>query len=174
MEIWLLRHAVAEDRAASGDDADRALTPEGRRRAQSVARSLGRLEPEIQRVLTSPYRRARETAEPAAQALGLGDALRETSALEPTADPESILEELRAEPLRGALLVGHQPHLGDLLGLLVARRAKMEFHLRKASLAWVTWDGREAGELRALIPAKVLERLAGRPQGISAPPSDLR
>src|ERR1700686_4214330 len=71
MDIWLLRHAVAEEVSASGRDADRALTPDGLRRAERVARGLAALEPSIDLVLTSPYRRARQTAEPAARALGL-------------------------------------------------------------------------------------------------------
>ena len=63
MEIWLLRHASAEDRADSGRDADRTLTEDGHRRAREVARGLASLEPKIELILTSPYWRAREPAQ---------------------------------------------------------------------------------------------------------------
>ncbi|MCA1611996.1 MAG: histidine phosphatase family protein [Acidobacteria bacterium] len=66
MDIWLLRHAAAEDRPDSGRDSDRALTPEGIERARAVALGLAALEPGIARVITSPYRRARQTADAAA------------------------------------------------------------------------------------------------------------
>ena len=89
MEIWLLRHAAAEDRADSGRDADRTLTEDGHRRAREVGRGLARLEPEISLVLTSPYARARQTAESAARALNLGGKIRVTSALEPHAEPDA-------------------------------------------------------------------------------------
>src|SRR5262245_47591583 len=57
MEIWLMRHAAAEERASSGRDADRTLTEDGHRRAREVARGLAEIEPGIQLILTSPYAR---------------------------------------------------------------------------------------------------------------------
>jgi phosphohistidine phosphatase len=166
VEIWILRHASAEDRARSGRDADRSLTAEGAERANTVAKGLKRLEPQLDCVLTSPYRRARETADPAARALGLEKALRETSALEPTADPEDILGELRSAGVRGALLVGHQPHLGFLVSRLLSGRPDVEVPLQKAALVWLSWEGDGTAELWALIPPKVLERLAGLGSGL--------
>jgi phosphohistidine phosphatase len=120
MDIWLLRHAIAEETSSTGRYADRALTADGLRRAERVARGLVALEPSIELVLTSPYRRARQTAEPAARALGLARRFRETRALEPGRDPREILDEVHAEEAAGVLLVGHEPHLGALLGILVA------------------------------------------------------
>ena len=159
MEVWLLRHAAAEERSESGRDADRALTPEGEKRARAVACGLAALEPSIELVLTSPYRRARETADLAARALGLSRRLRESRALEPGRDPQEVLEEIRAEPAAGILLVGHEPHLGMLLGRLVTGRPLLTLPLKKAAVARVEWDGTGAGELRALLPPRILERL---------------
>jgi phosphohistidine phosphatase len=157
MDIWLLRHAIAEEVSASGRDADRALTPDGLRRAERVARGLAALEPSIDLVLTSPYRRARQTAEPAARALGLARSLRETRALEPGRDPREVLDEVRAEETVGVLLVGHEPYLGVLLGILVAE-GRAALPLKKAAAAWIALkDG--AGTLKALLPARVLERI---------------
>ena len=157
MDIWLLRHAAAEERSATGRDADRELTPDGVRRAERVSRGLAALEPDIEVVLTSPYRRARQTAEAAARALGLERALRETRSLEPHRDPAEILEELTAEDSRSALLVGHEPHLGALLGLLVGKE-RLVLPLKKAAVAWVERE-RGEGALKALLPARVLERI---------------
>ena len=157
MDIWLLRHAVAEEASATGRDADRGLTPDGLRRAERVARGLAALEPSIELVLTSPYRRARQTAEPAARALGCAQDLRETRALEPERDPREVLEEVRAEEADGVLLVGHEPHLGVLLGLLVAE-GRAALPLKKAAAAWVALEG-GSGTLRAVLPARVLERI---------------
>src|SRR5215831_17452025 len=106
MEIWLLRHAAAEDRSSSGRDSDRTLTEDGHKRAREVARGLAALEPGIELVLTSPYARARQTAEPAARALKLSAKLRESRALEPDRDPSEILEEIQAEGVGSVLLVG--------------------------------------------------------------------
>jgi phosphohistidine phosphatase len=159
MEIWLLRHAVAEDRAESGRDPDRTLTEDGHKRARDVARGLAELETGIELILTSPYARARQTAEPAARALRLTGKLRETQALEPSSDPQEILDEVLAEKVESVLLVGHEPHLGALLGRLVAGRAGLEMPMRKAAVARLTWTGSGPATLRALLPAKVLARL---------------
>jgi phosphohistidine phosphatase len=158
MEVWLLRHAAAEARAPSGRDADRALTAEGIERARRVARGLAALAPEIGLVLTSPYRRARQTAEPAARALGLDGKLRESRALEPGRDPSEILEEI-AQLEESVLLVGHEPHLGVLLGRLVSGGRGLEIPLKKAAVARVELEDGNRGALRALLPAKVLEKV---------------
>ena len=159
MEIWLLRHAAAEDRASSGRDADRTLTEDGHRRARDVARGLAKLEPSISLVLTSPYARARQTAEAAARSLHLEGKIRETVNLEPHADPGDVLGELREEKAESVLLVGHEPHMGALLGRLVSGRAGLEIPMKKAAVARVVWVGSGPGELRALLPSRLLAKL---------------
>lgn len=156
MEIWLLRHAAAEERAESGRDADRTLTEDGHKRAREVARGLAALEPGIELVLTSPFARARQTAEPAARALKLGGRVRQTAALEPDRDPDEILEEVRSEKVESVLLVGHEPHMGALLGRLVFGRGGHAIPMKKAAVARVSWEGSGPGSLRALLPPKVL------------------
>ena len=156
MDLWLLRHAAAEDRARSGRDADRVLTPEGLARAEAVARGLATLEPGIARIVSSPYLRARQTADAAAKALGIRKIF-ESRALEPERDPEEILEEA-GESSGGVLLVGHQPHLGGLLGRLIGGGS--EIPLKKAGIAQITLTGRWSGTLRAYLLPIVLELLA--------------
>src|SRR5262249_33991520 len=144
------------DRAASGRDADRTLTEDGHRRAREVGRGLAKLEPPISLVLTSPYARARQTAEAAARALRLEGKLRETHALEPDADPEDVLGEVRELKAEAVLLVGHEPHMGALLGRLVSGRPGLEIPMKKAAVARVIWPGSGPGELRALLPSRLL------------------
>lgn len=160
MEIWLLRHAAAEDRSSSGRDADRTLTEDGHRRAREVARGLAALEPGIELVLTSPFARARQTAEPVARALKLSGRVRETAALVPDSDPDDVLAEIRAEKIDAVLLVGHEPHLGALLGRLVAGRPGLAVPMKKAAVARVSWEGSGPATLRALLPARVLGMVA--------------
>jgi phosphohistidine phosphatase len=155
VDIWLLRHGSAEDRARSGRDPDRALTSDGLARVERAARGLARLEPDISRVVTSPYRRARQTAAAAAKALGIRE-LAESRALEPEREPEEILEEV-GDSGGSVLLVGHQPHLGALLGSLVVGGA--ELPMEKTAVARIALTGRWSGTLRAYLPAKVLELL---------------
>lgn len=166
MDLWLLRHAEAEDRSSSGKDEDRSLTPEGSAQAKSVARGLAALEPKITVVLTSPYRRARQTADRAADALRPAGGVRESRALAPGNDPEAVLSELRDLTEESVLLVGHSPMLGFLVGRLVTGEPRREIPLSKAGVAWLSLQGLEQrARLRAFLPPRVLERLGG-PAGV--------
>jgi len=164
MDLWLLRHAEAEDGAASGRDEDRDLTPEGHGQANSVARGLAELGPGISLILTSPYRRARHTAEAVAEALGLAARVRQSRALEPGSDPQAVLSELEGCTEDSVLIVGHAPLLGQLLGRLVTGDPDREIPLKKAGVASIVIEGRGAsGRLQAFLPLRVLERLGQTP-----------
>jgi phosphohistidine phosphatase SixA len=84
MTIYLLRHARAGRRRDWKDDDDlRPLTKIGRRQAAAIAQSLAGAG--IERIVTSPYVRCRESVEPLAARLrlpvDLSEALSEGSAL---------------------------------------------------------------------------------------------
>lgn len=162
MELWLLRHAEAEERSASGRDEDRRLTDSGLKQAEAAGRGIAAASKGISLVLTSPYRRAWQTAEAAARALGI-EALRSTRALEPDRDPDEVLSLIREKGEDAVLLVGHAPLLGHLLGRLVSGDSDADVPLSKASAAWLTLgENVRRARLRALLPAKILERLARR------------
>jgi len=59
MDLYLVRHAIAEDQADTGDD-DRALTEAGRAKMIRVTQGLRKLKVRPDLILTSPLRRARE------------------------------------------------------------------------------------------------------------------
>ena len=65
MELYLVRHAIAghADHARWPDDTQRPLTEEGIARFQPAARGLARIVPTVERVLSSPWVRAWQTAE---------------------------------------------------------------------------------------------------------------
>jgi len=121
----LLRHGEAAP-ATQGGDAARPLTAAGRDALVLLGARLASAGVRYQRALTSPLVRAGESA-----AIVLG-ALREPPALEileelaPEASPTHTLEALRrARLVNGhALLVGHQPLLGQLALLLSGAEAR--------------------------------------------------
>jgi len=155
----MLRHAEAEERAASGQDEDRGLTAAGLAQAKAVARGIAAVAPAVKVILTSPYLRARQTAEPVAQALGLSG-IRPSRALEPGSEPEAILAELEDTGEESVLLVGHAPTLGRLLGRLVTGSSDGDIPMSKAGAACVSFEGFERrGRLRAFLPARMLEKL---------------
>ena len=149
IEIYLLRHADAGDPARwEGDDAERPLSGKGLRQAGRLAAMLRGLGWRPDAILTSPKRRAAETAEIIGQALGL--APRVDGRLG-TGFGAAELAELLARDSAGRrlLLVGHDPDLSDLASVLVGATIQ----LRKGSLIRIDVHGpANAGVMRWLIP----------------------
>lgn len=154
MEIYLLRHGDADDSLRIPDQ-ERALTPEGRRKVSAVLSRARAAGAGADLVLTSPLRRARETAALAVEILGVAAPPLPTRALLPEASPEEVWEEVRAH--RGQprlLLAAHEPILSQTIAYLIgAPGAGVE--MKKAALARVDVDQFGAaprGVLRWLMP----------------------
>jgi len=126
MEIFLVRHAKAEP---GQDDAARRLTQKGREAAEAVARLLRRQGVSVARIEHSPLVRARETAEIIGRRIG--SPLAESADLRPEADVGAVRQRLFDDPGGSVVLVGHNPFVGTLAGLLLAEDEKaaiLSFH----------------------------------------------
>ncbi len=114
MKLYLIRHAAAEERAADGRDAARALTAEGRRRFREIVHGLQRLDVRVERLVHSPARRACQTAE---LCLPLVEGELEVSDLLYAPPGEELLAALAGERVA---LVGHEPWLSELAFWLIS------------------------------------------------------
>jgi phosphohistidine phosphatase len=134
MEIYILRHGIAEPRRPGRADAKRALTDRGRVKLREVlARArAAKVAPSL--ILTSPYVRAVQTAEIAAEVLGRKGILTRTDALLPSSSPEAVWREILGHADEDAiLLAGHEPLLSEAATyLLGAERTVIE--LKKGAL----------------------------------------
>lgn len=165
MRVVLFRHGIAHDRAdpACPPDPERALTDEGRKKTRKAARGLQLMGCKPTRILTSPYVRARETADVVAEVLGVGGAHIITDALLPNAPPYAIFHALHA--FEGTdeeiVCVGHSPHLDRALALSITGDRVPVTSLKKAGAALLEVDDlpRPHGELMWLVPPKVLVEL---------------
>src|ERR1051325_10335897 len=92
MRLYIMRHGPAEDAAPSGRDFDRSLSESGRARTTAVARELERRDERPVRILSSPLRRAVQTADIVAGVLGGSVEVR--SELAPSEAAPDILSEL--------------------------------------------------------------------------------
>ncbi len=138
MDLYLLRHGLAIDRGTPGydNDAERPLTPKGERRLRQIAEAMERMELSFDRILSSPYLRARCTAEIVAAALKLRKRLAFLEALTPGGNPKALIEQLnRLQPApETILLVGHEPYLSALMATLVAGNSGLAVDLKKGGL----------------------------------------
>ena len=119
MKLFLVRHAHAVDET---ENPLRPLSAKGRAQMQALAtvlRAEGReFSPDL--IWHSPLVRARETAELLVQHLGLFVPQFQAPGLTPEDDPRPLAKRLESITDTVAI-VGHEPHLGMLAGLLVNR-----------------------------------------------------
>lgn len=140
MDLYLLRHGIAEDPKPGQSDSSRALTSEGRSKLRHVLEVAKRAKPEPTLILSSPFKRAIETAEIASKLLGYKGTILKTDALQPNSSPEDVWQEIRGHRAESSLLLaGHEPLLGLLAAyLLGAPSARVDF--KKAGLLKLTID----------------------------------
>jgi phosphohistidine phosphatase len=138
--IYFLRHGKAAPRATwEGDDGLRPLTPEGEALMRLEARGIRRLGLAPGVILTSPLVRARQTAEIAAEALGLRDRLVEDARLAHGFDAR-CLERLAAERPEATelMVVGHEPEFSATIAELIGGGS---VDMKKGGLARVDVGG---------------------------------
>jgi phosphohistidine phosphatase len=159
--LYLLRHGIAVPHGTPGvPEDDRPLTAKGEKRVRQVARGLVKLELEPDRIVTSPLPRAHRTAEIVAEVLGLEDRLEVADVLRGGAGAPSIREWLRGRQEPELMLVGHNPDLTDLLGLLIGVSANpLPFELKKGGVAALQSDDGEHFSLTWLATPRLIRRL---------------
>lgn len=134
MEIYLLRHGIAENAHPGLKDGDRALTAEGREKLERVLTRahVAGVKPSL--ILSSPLRRAMETAEIAAGSLGYKGKIVHAPALMPEAAPSQLWEELRTrQDERAVLLSSHEPLTSSAVAFLLNSPA-LQVDMKKAGL----------------------------------------
>lgn len=135
MRAYLLRHGEAEP---THPDAERVLSPAGRREVEKMARTLLFRPKHLPQTLwVSPLARARQTAELFCDLAGIQVAPEIRDDLVPNANPARTARDLQKSP-DTILVVGHNPHLEILLSyLLTGRSDGLLLVLNTGSLACV-------------------------------------
>jgi len=163
MDVMVVRHGIALDREDAGIQAiaeeDRPLTRKGRTRTKRVAKGLVARAPGVISLLTSPLRRAVETAEILGKAYDLD--FEETRALLPEADPAELSRLLSDDGgISPVAVVGHEPHLSRWVGWSLTGTARSIIDLRKAGVCLVRFEDAPAaskGRLLWLMPPSMLQ-----------------
>lgn len=166
MDLYLVRHAAAfdPDHARWPTDRDRPLTPEGEKRFRRAARGLVSLVSSVDVMLSSPYRRAWQTAE-LLVAAGWPAPV-ESEALEAGSTPARVLQALQAFGGVGAVaLVGHEPTMHELVSyLLTADTGHAQVQFGKGAVARLDVDELlrpGAARLRWMLAPKVMRAMGG-------------
>ena len=146
MNLYILRHGIAVEPGTPGyeHDSERPLISKGERRLRSAAAAMEKMELSFDLILSSPFVRARQTAEIVAGELKLKKRIEIFDGLVPGGNPKALihaLNELKPAP-ENVLLVGHEPYLSRLISLLVSGHADAAIEMKKGGLCKL-----EIGEL---------------------------
>lgn len=130
----MFRHGIAEDALPGKRDADRALLDEGRKKIVEVIKMArrGGLNPSL--IVSSPYLRAMQTAQLAADQLDYQGKIVKFDTLIPHGEPEGVWQELRVHRTESSMLAaGHEPLLSRLTAYLLATPT-LQIEMKKATL----------------------------------------
>lgn len=134
MQLFLLRHGIAQENSNSGSDADRSLTSEGRRKLRQVLEAAAEAGVAPTLILTSPLKRAVETAGIAQNVLKYKNQLLRTKALAPGSTVRQVWEEIRVHRDESSLLlVGHNPLFTELAAYLLGSH-EIQIDFKKGAL----------------------------------------
>jgi len=156
-QLYIVRHAWAEDPGPDLDDHARPLTKKGRKRFERFVRQLQDFGLKVDLVVTSPLVRTRETAEIMVAVLG-NPRLEIHDALAPASDWQSIVEWTTEEDAARVAWVGHAPCVGRLVALSIGD-GSAAIRMQKGAVASIRLDDGlgQPGELQWLATAQLFE-----------------
>jgi phosphohistidine phosphatase len=154
MKLYILRHGIAVERGAGSyaKDSDRPLTPKGERKLWKIAEAMEALGIKFDLILSSPYTRARQTAEIVAKAFNTRKKLEFTDNLTPAGSFKKLVDfikDLSSSP-KSILLVGHEPYLSQFISLLVGGDQALSITLKKGGLCKLSSQSLKAGHCATL------------------------
>jgi phosphohistidine phosphatase len=164
MNLYILRHAIAEERDPEKypDDSKRPLTDKGEKRMHQIAGGMLALGIELDVILSSSYTRAKRTAEIVAEHFDDASKLKFTKHLE-TGNPEKLIDEInKLGKIENVLLVGHEPDLSDLISVLLLGDSRLPLTMKKGGLCKLTAGNLKYGQcasLEWLVPPGVATHL---------------
>lgn len=164
MDLYILRHGIAEEFSHSGHDRDRVLTAEGIEKTAASGRALRKLDVEFDGIFSSPFARAWQTAEIIADELDCKSLLQPVDDLAADSTAAIALKKLGvlSQKHSSVLVVGHEPILSEMISLLLTGSSCLSVTMKKGGLCKLSCVRPQPGAARLewLFTAKHLCRMA--------------
>jgi phosphohistidine phosphatase len=166
MNLYLMRHADAGvPRENPTLDAKRGLVKEGKQQCMLMAGVLAALKAQIDVIISSPLKRARQTAQFVATEMGFESPILTSPALSPDADYAAFQQLIsQHSKLEGVLVIGHNPNLHQFIAKLISGNGNGNGHpnggsggtirLRKGAIARIDMS-RHPSQLQWLIDPRL-------------------
>jgi phosphohistidine phosphatase len=171
LDLYLLRHGDAGKRmavAAGGNTGDVPLTIVGREEIAIIARSIKDLNLKFSAIVTSPLKRAVQTAKIIAKVLAMEKGISIWNELAPEGNRSKLYNRLNQDTRESSILmIGHEPYLSNMMYDMIFQKNRVNqlgrINLKKAGLAKIrviSLTPNISGELRWLLTPRILKLLA--------------
>ena len=160
MIVYFLRHASAGQHKANPEKDDRrALDKDGIEQCGQIGRALAALDVHVDAVISSPLKRATQTASLVGNEIAFEGKIAIDDALQPDAEFNQFRDLLaRHAKAEAIMVVGHNPSLSAFLSLLISgRSAETAVDLKKGAVARVEVD--KASSLQWCLTPKVVRTI---------------
>jgi phosphohistidine phosphatase len=147
-------------------DFDRPLTSTGQKEIESISISLKKLKINFDRIITSPLKRAHQTAVIVSNVFAIEDRVEDWGELKPEGNRLELYKKLsQLKSDLSLLIIGHQPYLSEMIGDLIFDHDgdnDPRIILKKSGLAKIvitSFMPTVKGELRWLLSPKLLRKI---------------
>jgi phosphohistidine phosphatase len=163
IELYIVRHGIAVPHGTPGvPENERPLTAKGEVRMRQIGRGLVSLRLKLDRIVTSPLPRALQTARIVSDELECRENVEVADALSAGVDATVIRDWLNQRSEQRLMIVGHNPALSELVGLLVTgHTGPFPVELKKGGIAALASTSPHASryEILWIAPPRLLRRL---------------
>ena len=172
MDIFILRHGEAGKRLAVGNnkDSERPLTAAGHKEVVDIANSLKDQGVKLDLIISSPLKRAHQTAAIVAKTFKKQKKLEDWNELKPEGNRHDLYRKLSSstqiKQSSSVLIVGHEPYLTDMISDMISDgngRGGGHIVLKKAGLARLAITSftpqNLRGELKWLLTPKHMKNM---------------
>ncbi len=166
MELYWIRHGIAVDRMdlSVKSDEERWLTEDGIKKMERASHGFHSLIPSLDVIFTSPFVRARQTADIIARTFGDVGLVQVLDDLMPGANFDGIQTAIKNQPSNARIaFVGHEPDFSELIAILTTGSPRPEIEMKKGSICRIDMKGKflpGTGVLVWLLPSKILRKKA--------------
>src|SRR3984885_13826363 len=157
MNLYILRHASAGVRRADPVvDGKRPLDKEGKEQCLLVAKYLNALRVQFDLIVSSPLKRALQTASLVGTEVAYDSKIQITEAVSPSGSVSAFQALVTTlSTFDNVLVVGHNPNLPEFVGSLICAPRPASIRMRKGAIARVDCT-RRPGQLISLLDPRML------------------
>jgi len=154
LNIYLIRHGKSEPVVPGKNDSERNLTDEGKSIVEASANLWKEFVQDFDHIITSPFIRAKQTAQIISNVFHFQGGIVEDSVLAPGSVTRNIIELANALNGNDIAFIGHQPDMGYHISDFIAGKG-VNIKLSPSSIVKISFENRAAsgkGILMFLLP----------------------